>query len=133
MKQRTLSALAAFACGISFLVSLSSMSLHAAGSVSGFVWDDLNTNGIQDAGEPGIPNQVVTLAGPVNATTTTDANGAYLFSNLPAGNYTITVELLDGTPLPSMTVGPVDVPAGADLIFNAKLEAGTPAIRVVSR
>jgi hypothetical protein len=59
--------------------------------------------------------------------------GDKVVTALPAGNYTITVELLDGTPLPSMTVGPVDVPAGADLIFNAKLEAGTPTIRVVSR
>ena len=53
--------------------------------------------------------------------------------DLPAGNYTITVELLDGTPLPSMTVGPVDVEAGSDLIFNAKLEAGTPIIAVIAR
>lgn len=59
--------------------------------------------------------------------------GDKVVTALPAGNYTISVELLDGTPLPSMTVGPVDVSAGADLIFNAKLEAGTPSIRVVSR
>jgi hypothetical protein len=59
--------------------------------------------------------------------------GDKVVTSLPAGNYTITVELLDGTPLPSMTVGPVDVPAGADLIFNAKLQAGIPSIRVVSR
>ena len=59
--------------------------------------------------------------------------GDKVVTALPAGNYTITVQLLDGTPLPSMTVGPVDVPAGADLVFNAKLQAGTPAIRVVSR
>lgn len=54
-------------------------------------------------------------------------------TKLPAGTYTITVELLDGTPLPSMTVGPVTVEAGSDLIFNAKLEAGAPSIRVIAR
>ena len=60
--------------------------------------------------------------------------GDKIVTDLPAGNYTITVELLDGTPLSSMTVGPVDVPAGADLIFNAKLSADkTPSILVVSR
>jgi hypothetical protein len=60
--------------------------------------------------------------------------GDKVVTDLPAGNYTITVELMDGTPLPSMTVGPVDVDAGADLIFNAKLSAGqTPIIRVVAR
>ncbi len=59
------------------------------GQIGDFVWNDLNGNGIQDAGEPGIPGVTVTLTGPVNATTVTDANGAYLFSNLPAGNYTV--------------------------------------------
>jgi len=39
----------------------------------------------------------------------------------------------DGTPLPSMTVGLVFVDAGTDLIFNAKLSAGTPSILVVAR
>jgi hypothetical protein len=60
--------------------------------------------------------------------------GDKVVTELPAGTYTITVELLDGTLLSSMTVGPVDVDAGADLIFNAKLDANkTPVIQVVSR
>ena len=59
--------------------------------------------------------------------------GDKIVTNLPAGNYTITVELLDGTPLPSMTVGPVDVAAGSELIFNAKLQGGVPIIAVVAR
>jgi hypothetical protein len=59
--------------------------------------------------------------------------GDKVVTRLPAGTYTITVELLDGTPLSSMTVGPVDVAAGSDLVFNAVLEAGTPVIRVISR
>jgi hypothetical protein len=42
-------------------------------------------------------------------------------TSLRAGSYTITVTLADGTPLPSMTLGPVDIEAGADLIINAKL------------
>jgi len=55
-------------------------------------------------------------------------------TNLPAGNYTITVELLDGTPLPSMTLGPVDISAGSDLIINAKLDADkVPFLFVRSR
>ena len=33
----------------------------SAGSVCGFVWSDTNYNGIQDAGEPGIPGITVTL------------------------------------------------------------------------
>lgn len=54
------------------------------------VWEDLNKNGLQDQGEPGIPNVTVKLFDLNNnliATTTTDQNGNYLFSNLSAGKY----------------------------------------------
>jgi hypothetical protein len=52
-------------------------------------------------------------------------------TSLRAGNYTITVALADGTPLPSMTLSNVDIPAGADLIINAKLAVdGTPILFV---
>ena len=63
-----------------------------------FVWDDLNANGIQDLGEPGISGVLVTLSGndgagnPVTLTTTTDGNGAYFFENLVPGIYKITFE-----------------------------------------
>jgi protocatechuate 3,4-dioxygenase beta subunit len=57
-------------------------------SIGDFVWNDLNGNGVQDAGEPGIPGVTVTLSN--GATTTTNASGAYSFTNLPAGNYTVT-------------------------------------------
>ena len=65
-------------------------------TIGDFVWNDLNGNGIQDAGEPGIPGVTVTLTGtsaagnPVTATTTTDASGHYLFTE-PPGTYTVTV------------------------------------------
>jgi hypothetical protein len=44
-------------------------------------------------------------------------------TSLRAGTYTITVTLADGTPLPSMTLGPVAIDADTDLIINAKLTA----------
>lgn len=60
--------------------------------------------------------------------------GDSISTSLPAGNYTITVELLDGTPLPSMTVGPVEIAAGSDLIINAKLNADkVPFLFVTAR
>ena len=67
------------------------------GQIGDFVWNDLNSNGCQDAGEPGIPGVTVDLytgcasgGTPVfKATTTTDANGKYLFSGLCAGDYTV--------------------------------------------
>jgi hypothetical protein len=57
-----------------------------------FVWHDLNRNGRQDAGEAGIANVVVKLYNAANVeigSTTTDANGYYLFENLQPGSYRV--------------------------------------------
>lgn len=56
-------------------------------SISGYVFVDLNLNGIFDAGEAGVPGNVVTLNGSV--TTTTDANGYWSFSGLLPSTYSI--------------------------------------------
>ena len=67
-------------------------SLTPPGELGDFVWRDLNANGIQDAGEPGIPDVQVKLldaTGTVLRTTTTDSNGLYRFTNLSPGNYRI--------------------------------------------
>ncbi len=61
------------------------------GEIGDFVWNDTNANGIQDAGEAGIPGQTVTLSGAASATTTTGSAGDYLFTGLSAGSYTVTV------------------------------------------
>jgi hypothetical protein len=61
-------------------------------SVGDYVWSDVNGNGQQDAGEPGIAGILVTLynsAGVAVASTVTDANGKYLFVNVTPGTYTI--------------------------------------------
>jgi hypothetical protein len=65
--------------------------LVATGSIGNYVWNDTNQNGLQDAGEPGIAGVTVTLTLPDGSTrtTTTDNTGAYLFSNLPAGTYSV--------------------------------------------
>lgn len=57
-----------------------------------YVWSDLDSDGIQDANEQGVANVTVKLLNSSNvvlATTTTDANGKYLFSNLPPGDYKV--------------------------------------------
>jgi uncharacterized repeat protein (TIGR01451 family) len=55
------------------------------------VWLDQNGNGVQDAGESGIPGVTVTLftsgGTQVGAPTTTDATGIYAFPNLPPSDY----------------------------------------------
>ena len=61
-----------------------------------FVWDDLDANGIQDAGETGINNVSVELfntADVSQGTTTTNASGAYSFTNLTPGDYYVVFTL----------------------------------------
>ena len=73
-------------------------------SIGDTVFNDLNGDGIQDTGEPGIPNVVINLLnsnGNVIATATTDGNGKYDFTGLPAGTYTVDV---DETTVPSGSV-----------------------------
>ncbi|RMD75926.1 MAG: calcium-binding protein, partial [Chloroflexi bacterium] len=71
--------------------------LYQPASIGNFVWEDVNGNGVQDAGEPGIDGVTVTLNGTtgagvtVNLTTTTSSGGVYRFDNLQPGTYTITV------------------------------------------
>lgn len=90
---------------------------QGTGSAGDFVWWDLNRNGVQDPGEPGLPNVAVTLhwngfdgeAGnldDVTATLTTDATGHYLFGGLPPGDYTITVDTATLPPGMTLTFAP---------------------------
>src|SRR5437667_661258 len=98
-----------------------------AGSLSGTVWTDRNTNGIKDATEPGASGWIVYLDQNQNRQrdlseqfTTTDANGAYSFAALPAGAYYPTVEPQSGglntSPLIASAswtpVGPGAIPNG---------------------
>ncbi len=64
------------------------------GSIGDTIWFDTDGNGEQDAGEAGLANITVTLTLPDGSTLTTetDANGNYLFENLPSGDYTVTVD-----------------------------------------
>lgn len=63
------------------------------------LWEDLNSNGIQDAGEAGIANAQVELyacGGALVANTFTDGSGLYLFDNLSAGSYQVRFSAPDG-------------------------------------
>ncbi|MCB0126150.1 MAG: hypothetical protein KDE58_28025, partial [Caldilineaceae bacterium] len=56
------------------------------------VWDDLDGDGEQDAGEPGLNNLIVTLQTPTgSSTTTTSGDGNYYFTVDAYTAYTITV------------------------------------------
>ncbi len=77
------------------------------GSIGDKVWYDADADGVVDANESGLANVDVKLyqdtngngmvdAGePLLATTTTDANGVYNFTNLPAGTYVVDVVQTD--------------------------------------
>jgi len=75
-----------------------------SGAVGDFVWEDDNADGVWQSGEVGIPDITLNLivAGAdgmfntgddfIVATTTTDANGGYLFTGLPDGDYQVAVD-----------------------------------------
>ncbi|MCF6287927.1 MAG: hypothetical protein L3J53_01645 [Proteobacteria bacterium] len=93
-----------------------------AGSIGDTIWFDANNDGLLDAGE-GLGGITVTItppagidlgAGPgVPITTVTLPDGTYLFPNLPAGSYTITVD--ESTlPVPLQGNNTVDPDGGND-------------------
>ncbi len=111
--------------------------LIPAGNLSGVVWDDqcevvddapsagcvddgsggYIANGVQDEGETGISGVKVELyAGPCPAsgdplaTTSTDANGEYTFTNLEAGDYCVVIDPLDDQNLPILVPGKFSAP-----------------------
>jgi hypothetical protein len=58
--------------------------------LQGFVWDDVDRDGVQDPGEAGVPNVSVNLfdkAKKLVNTVNTDATGHYVFENLAPGDY----------------------------------------------
>lgn len=72
--------------------------VQSNGRIGDFIWNDLDGDGLQDPGEPGLPS--VTLYADLNGNQTqdpgepadtTDANGAYDLRNLAAGTYTVIV------------------------------------------
>ncbi|MCA9873866.1 MAG: carboxypeptidase regulatory-like domain-containing protein [Anaerolineales bacterium] len=82
------------------------------GVIGDFVWLDGNSDGIQNAGEPGIANVTVTLDPPtgvdlgngdgVAITTVTDPDGYYSFANVPDATYDVSFATPSGT-IPTTT------------------------------
>ncbi len=61
-------------------------------SIGDRVWDDVNQNGIQDDSESGLSGMTVNLLNSLGTqlqSTTTDADGSYLFDDLDAGSYIV--------------------------------------------
>jgi len=68
-------------------------------AIGNLVWEDLDADGIQDPGEPGIGGVTVRLyddAGRRLNTAVTDADGGYSFRNLTYGEYHVEIDIPDG-------------------------------------
>lgn len=102
------------------------------GSIGDRVWNDFDRDGIQDGGEPGVPNVTVQLkdcSGNVLQSQPTDGNGIYTFGNLSAACYTIGVVVPNGfqlSPKAQGTNGDLDsdINIGNAMSDNINLGAG---------
>ena len=121
-------------------------------SLAGAVFVDRNDNGVFDSGEQPIGNVIVTLQGidynnqTVTRTTTTAADGSYLFDNLDPGNYRVLEShpdrYKDGKdhigsnggnrgidPGPNLIPNGLSTQQVDDLFLGIELEGGDAAIR----
>lgn len=57
--------------------------------IHGASFSDLDISFSWSTGEPGLSGVVIELFGPITASTTTDASGAYSFTGVPAGLYIV--------------------------------------------
>jgi uncharacterized repeat protein (TIGR01451 family) len=104
----------------------------ANAAISGVVYDDLNANGVRDAGETGLADVSMALSGtaagfPVNAASVTSTDGSFSFESLAAGNYAVVVGPLAGRENGVHSVGVYGGAVGPDSISNIVLTTGAQA------
>ncbi|TDS84591.1 choice-of-anchor U domain-containing protein [Comamonas sp. JUb58] len=106
----------------------------AEASIAGLVYQDRNSNGMRDAGEPGIPVTEVKLSGTQASTGATelqtaytDAQGAFNFTNLKPGVYSLTAGVADGLVDGSALAGSAGGQSEAGKFSSIELTAGTAA------
>lgn len=91
----------------------------AQGNLGGYVWEDLNTDGIQDPGEPGILDvdlRLYTAGGVLVASTVTGPGGMYAFADPADGDYYIQISPFD-------QISPIH--QGADPTLDSDFDAFT--------
>ncbi|MBQ3358354.1 MAG: hypothetical protein IJG47_05580 [Microbacterium sp.] len=97
-------------------------------SVGDLVFEDVNADGLQSEGEPGIAGFPVRLVGtdvdgnPVSLETVTDADGFYSFGNLASGEYQVIFDpngLNSNTTFTTQHAGDVNLDSDADTTTGA--------------
>lgn len=107
----------------------------AAWVVGDFIWDDLNRNGIQDPGEPGLAGVecllcIASRTQPLQRSMTS-SQGFYAFTGVPAGNFFIAVQRLSGYVFSPKDQGNDDTrdsdvnAQGVSALFNLGAAGGT--------
>jgi murein DD-endopeptidase MepM/ murein hydrolase activator NlpD len=96
------------------------------GAIHGQVFNDINGDGIEEAGDAGLPGWTVCLIDPgsvqVIATTTTGFNGYYAFLNLTPGTYRVRETPPDGWT--QSTTDPDDVTVATDDVLVSPFGVG---------
>ena len=95
--------------------------------IGDYVWNDENGDGVQDSTESGIEGVTVYLidnaTGDTIATTTTDADGMYLFEDVPAGEYVVAFDVttnVDGIDYETTTQDATGDDADSDIGTNGQ-------------
>ena len=84
------------------------------------MWRDVNTNGVQDSGEVGIANVTLTLLSGTTplATTTTDGNGRYSFTDVDAPQFYLLEVQLSANAAAAATSPPTTLNPSQQLALN---------------
>ncbi|MCS7045618.1 MAG: carboxypeptidase regulatory-like domain-containing protein, partial [Gemmataceae bacterium] len=102
----------------------------ASADPSGYVYVDINGNGVRDPGEPGISGVLITLIGTtitrqkVRLTKLTDANGFYQFDELLPGTYSIIQTQPSGYRDGRLSLGTLGGTVGRNKFSNIVLRSG---------
>ena len=105
-----------------------------SGSISGYLWSDLNGEGVQEAGEPGLSGVNVFID--LNANGVRDPgepyvasgpDGSYAFNYLVANTYRVAIDLLSLPPnmRPTFDLDGTNTPNVATIILGAAQNSRT--------
>jgi uncharacterized repeat protein (TIGR01451 family) len=111
----------ASATGVPPQSSTATITVVADATFAGTVFCDANLNGVMDANETVEPGAVVKLTSSdnkVNQTMTTDQFGNYVFDNLPAGTYTVSLLTPNSGDVAELSHGGVIVSTSQTITVN---------------